>query len=145
MGRRRHKNTSDAQRDDSNIATDSEVLRSFIQKPKPYAPLVPSLPKPLTLLEDRRAWHPENKQNRNPGALQRSNTTLRIRGDAGTAKAKTSSGPLPRTVGFEQPKGVAICVRRNVRRQVLFASKNGIRKGAGAKHRRRTQWSDVKC
>lgn len=142
MARKRNRDTT--QRDASDIATDSEVLRNFIVKPKPYVPIIPSLPKPLTLLEDRRAWHPETKQIRNPGALQRSNTTLRIREDAGTAKAKTRSGPLPRTVGFEQPKGVAICVRRKVRREVLFA-KNRSRKGAAAAHRRRTEWSDVKC
>lgn len=46
-------------------------------------------------------------------------------------------------IGFEDPKRVLICVRRVVRREVLFA-KRKTRKGArGAK--RRNYYSDVRC
>jgi len=47
-------------------------------------------------------------------------------------------------IGFVQPGRTAVCVRRRVRKEVLFA-RNHTRRGAGSKNRRRNEWSKVKC
>jgi len=47
-------------------------------------------------------------------------------------------------VGFAQPDRTAICVRRRVRKEVLFA-RNRTGSGGRSKHRRRNFWSKVKC
>lgn len=145
MGRRRHKNTSDAQRDDSNIATDSEVLRSFIQKPKPYAPLVttPHLP-----TFDLRTWHPNpvTRPIAEPRAASRvtvKNGAVSVSGPSRTAVGNRRAGTLSPHVGFAAPKQVSVCIRRKTRRSVLFAKKR-TRKGAGSR-RKHNQWSSIGC
>lgn len=57
------------------------------------------------------------------------------------------SGPVavPAGIGFHRPETVAICVRRQQRREVLFAKK-AIRKGGRVSSRRHRRWySDIKC
>lgn len=47
-------------------------------------------------------------------------------------------------VRFAGPRGVSICAKRAIRRQVLFAlSKTGA--GSRARKRRRNEWSSVQC
>lgn len=47
-------------------------------------------------------------------------------------------------VAFEVPKRTVVCVRRKVRREVMFA-KRRTGKGSSRSYRHRSQWSDVRC
>lgn len=50
----------------------------------------------------------------------------------------------PEVFGFRNPKHVAVCARREARREVLFAKrKTGA--GSRARWRRRNEYSDVSC
>lgn len=142
MKKNRRNQRVTAERDDTDITTDSEVLRQFIQTPKPYKPVSFSLPAPspaLKAFSDLRRWHPDKV--RAADSLPRSAARLQI------AQGKTSfpkRSALPWRIGFAQPKGVAVCVRRKSRREVLFAL-NRTGAGARAYRRRRNEWSSVKC
>lgn len=144
MGRRR-KNTP-TQRDATDIANDSELLREFIQKPKPYRPIThpPHLTtfKPLTLLEDNRAWQPTPKPHRTAKAVPRNAAALTV--PRQIVRGGKTRSTIPSTVAFQKPSGVAVCVRRKVRREIMFALRQ-TRRGAAARRRRRNTWSDVKC
>lgn len=51
---------------------------------------------------------------------------------------------LPWNVAFAEPHKVAVCIRRKMRREVMFALKLN-RKGAGAGRRRRNWTSGITC
>ena len=51
---------------------------------------------------------------------------------------------LPWQLAFHQPKRIAICVRRKMRREVLHAFRL-TGKGSRARVRKRDQWSDISC
>lgn len=147
MARRQKSSNKSTQRDDTDIATDSEVLRKFITTPKPYAPIVTA---PLHLPSfDARRFHPEPITR--PIAEPRSASRLTLprqsavssQGVVQTPSRNSRKGTLPATVAFSQPKQVSVCIRRKARREVLFA-KQRTNKGARAR-RNRNQWSDVKC
>ena len=141
MARHKDHDKHQKQRDTSDIATDSDVLRQFIKKqsvvPRPI--VTPPPPKPLRLLEDRRTFHPD-KMTRPAGAVTKKATRLRA---GRSSSISRPHGPLPHHVGFSIPKQVAICIRRKIRKQVLFA-KNKTRKGSGSR-RNRNEWSDIVC
>lgn len=147
MAKRKSKQTHTAQRDDTDIATDTEVLRNFITKPKAYAPLVSP---PLHLPSfDARRFHPDpiNRPISQPRAASRlklpSARAVSVGGPFRTAVGNRRISSLPAQVAFSQPKQVSVCIRRKARREVIFAKKHA---GKGARARRaRNQWSDVKC
>lgn len=128
-------------RDTFDIATDSEVVRNFIKKQTltPRLHLAPPTFKTHQPMEDRRAFHPDGKTKRPIDAVPRSAARLKV------APASVRQNPLklPGRVAFTAPNGVAVCVRRKNRREVLFAL-NRTKKGAGSP-KRRNSWSDVKC
>lgn len=151
MARRRPKTspTSRVQRDNPSIARDTALLDSILEpvrhRPPLHDPLFDDPLDDLRVLEDRRTWHP-SPYTRPPRALdgRRSvhfvhpGTTLPAR------PLRAFGAPLSsRTVAFDHPRGVLVCVRRAQRRQVLFASR---RTGRGSRSpRRRSTWSDVSC
>lgn len=53
-------------------------------------------------------------------------------------------GAVNSRLGFAVPQNIIVCLRRAMRREVLFALKKR-RKGSGSKRRRRNQWSDIDC
>ena len=147
MAKRRNSSTKSTQRDDTDIATDSEVLRKFITTPKPYTPVVtPQLHLPSF---DARRFHPDpvTRPISEPRSSSRlripSNGAVSVSGPSRTAVGNRRAGTLPHNVAFSQPKQVSVCIRRKARREVLFA-KNRTNKGAKAR-RTRSQWSEVKC
>lgn len=88
---------------------------------------------------DRRQYHPERRL-RPPVSVQRHHRRL-------------LEQPRPRTLGalqpfakmkFAVPKGVAVCVRRKQRKEVLFA-KRRAGKGGPKRKPRFNEWSRVKC
>lgn len=138
MGRRRrpkHNQNYRDQRDTPDIATSLDVLSQFnLFTP----PVVRSSPMEI---EDHREYRP----------LERSKflTVPRILRSASIAR--TSSTRVAKFTQldlrggqqrFAVPKQTMVCVRRTIRRQVLFAKGRG---GGGHKRPRRNQWSNVRC
>lgn len=151
VAKRKQNQSHKTQRDDTDIATDSEVLRNFITKPKPYVPVVtpPQLHLPTF---DQRRFHPDPitrpiAEPRSAARLtipaHKSARAVSVGGPFRTAVGNSRIGSLPHQVAFQAPKRVAVCVRRKTRREVIFA-KNHAGKGSRAR-RSRNQWSDIKC
>lgn len=90
----------------------------------------------VTDIADRRRFHPMGPL-RPAGGLTRNSTRLKI------APAQ-KRGKLPSRISFNIPKHVAVCVRRKIRKEVIFASGKGGKGGRKAPYRR-NYWSDVRC
>jgi len=89
----------------------------------------------LREIEDRRTYHPER-------AARPARSLSKPRHRLVTPHQKGRR--IPYGVRFDDPVTTFVCVRRNTRRQVLFAKKK-TRKGSGARRRRRSWFSDVQC
>lgn len=109
-----------------------------------------SLPAPLTLLEDRRTYHPDGLF-RSPAAVPRYSSRLVISPAKKWSKSNARNTVRsrvrlfespPATVGFQRPSRVALCVRRKTRREVLFARGSG---GKGNRKGKRTYTSQFHC
>lgn len=87
--------------------------------------------------DDRRTFHPD-QSTRFPRA------SLSYANNIGVSRsAKNKSRRFPFAVGFKSPSRVYLCVRRKVRREVMFA-----KSGAGSRRMRRPKrnyYSDVRC
>lgn len=105
----------------------------------------------LSQFEDRRRWHPEGRY---APAVSFSNTRHRLRVVEPTPRAQVqvprgrfSRMPLrqsvPVRVGFQAPDRVLICVRRQRRKEVLFAKNKTGR--VGQKTPRFNFYSSVSC
>lgn len=106
-------------------------------------PSVPSSPIPLSYpIEDRRQYYPE--PDFGPalsfGSIPAEVTSRPIRR---SQKATLRSYLSPEVQAFKLPRGVAICIRRKQRREVLFAKKR-TRSGRG-RSKRRNLFSGVSC
>jgi len=103
---------------------------------------------PILLLEDRRAWHPDG-EFRLPAARYRSSMQLvakvgkngRLSRLSPSVRSFQYNAP-PVGVGFRRPDHVAICVRRAIRRAVLFAAGVG---GKRVRPGKRTYESGFRC
>lgn len=82
---------------------------------------------------DRRLWTPDPVLR--PGATPRRAGRL-------TPSTSTAPGSFPAGVKFADPKRVAVCVRRRIRREVIMAKGKG---GGGHRPPRRSYWTDVDC
>lgn len=95
----------------------------------------------LRSLEDRRTWHPGIY--RPPlvvGSKRRVLVGRTVRG------ARSSPSFLSSKLRFEAPRRVLVCIRRQRRREVLFASQRAGKSGLGRfKRRRRSEFSDISC
>lgn len=57
---------------------------------------------------------------------------------------RLKAGVKPQSVKFSIPRQVATCVRRKIRKEVMFALK--LRgKGSGSRRRKRNFWSRISC
>lgn len=150
MPRRRRRSGSPAhvQRDTPAIARDP--LLDWITRPARRAVLLtdPLLDDPLELrqLEDRREWTPE-PFTRPARALDGPLSARLVPARPNPSRRRIGAlQPLyspPVGVAFARPHGVAVCVRRHQRREVLFAAR---RTGKGARSpRHRSVWSSVSC
>jgi len=91
----------------------------------------------LRLFEDRRSFHPNKFISPARSIGPRSDARLMVQ----TAKRPALLSP---SVVFNEPRRILICVRRNVRKEVLHAL-NKAGAGSGRKKKHRTQFSDVSC
>lgn len=98
-----------------------------------------SLHEPILALEDRRTWHPL-PFSRPVMALERLAARL-----VPAVRNRPFKPPLWSGVRFAVPHKVALCVRRNRRKEVLHAKRIA---GSGAsrfKRRHRNAFSEVSC
>jgi len=116
--------------------------RSRVLRPTNLAPIVSHYPlNPLRDLDygqhDGRYWNP-TRATSGPASLTRGATRLN------PDKFQSLRGKqLPWRLQFALPRSVALCVRRRIRRQIMFAM--GLRgKGSGSK-RNRNVYSGIKC
>lgn len=110
----------------ARVSSAINLLRELSEGPRPFLSLLD--------LEDRRQWHPEGPK-RPARALSRSASRL--------MPTKSYTAAIGRGVRFAVPGKVAICVRRERRREVLFARRQ-TRRGSGAP-KRRNWFSAVSC
>lgn len=99
------------------------------------------VPSSLSLLEDRRQFHPLAEFRPARSFLTRPRLVI---AQPNVNKPRRSTLRIPSQVGFDVPRNVAVCVRRKSRKEVLHALRfTGRGSGGGAK--RRNYWSDVSC
>lgn len=146
MSRRNRRNRLDSERRDAfDIARRSLPLERLIS-PIPYSSTN------LRLYEDRRQWNPEpyteparsfsqSRHRLRVGANVRS-TAKRVSPGGGRNLWSALTWPSA-NVAFRQPRQVLICVRRQRRKEVLFAKGLGGRRGQRSP--RFTQYSSVSC
>lgn len=122
--------------------TTNRLMRdTFAIATRPALVLQPTLPVPVFLLEDRRAYHPDGRY-RAPAASPKSAARIvakPARSFGGHYKFRKYGSP---SIGFSRPSGVAICHKRKTRREVLFASGHS---GAGNRKGKRNYTSKFHC
>ena len=106
----------------------------------------------LQELEDRREWHPEGPARSARGFfIPRHRLVARVSSPQSGRTSSSFQSPflpslssVPISVGFQAPKQVAICIRRKVRREVIFAKGKA---GRGVRRRLPTRnfYSEVPC
>lgn len=85
-------------------------------------------------LEDNRLFTPD-RSIRRPMSVQ-----------IGQSKVVSKPFTKPWLLNFDRPKGVAICARRTIRKEVMFAKKYAGKRGLGrGKPRRVNFWSKIGC
>lgn len=100
----------------------------------------------LKTIEDRRTHYPD-PYTRPAASLPRSASRLVVSPNVNKPYVKTKPthpGAIPTGVSFAVPDRVAICVRRNRRKEVLHALKR-VGKGSGRSKRRKSRFSGVSC
>lgn len=131
----------------SNAHGTPSSLTKLLSRPGTVQPAItvarrlPTIPPLLT--GDRRYYQPDASV-RPAHASTRTASRLVVReprpdplGDS----IRAQGAGLPTGIQFRVPKQVAVCVRRNMRREVLFAKRAKIGNGA----RRRNMWSKISC
>lgn len=99
-------------------------------------------------VQDRRTWDPAPWKPAKTVSGGRPRIDVK-RGPNGRPLKSFSSrahivGSVTSRLGFKVPHDILVCVRRAMRREVLFALRRN-KKGAGAKRRRRNEYSDIDC
>lgn len=95
----------------------------------------------LREIEDRRLFNPDPA--RAPKGLRTWVVPVVAKPPKAAPTAKPAVRPKVTRLAFKSPLGVAICVRRKIRRSVIHALGKA---GKGSKRpRRRNAWSDVRC
>jgi len=122
--------------------TNTRSMRdTFAIATRPALVLRPSLPVPVFLLEDRRAFHPDGRY-RAPAASPKAAARIvakPARSVGGHYKFGIYGSP---SIGFSRPDNVAICHKRKTRREVIFASGHS---GSGNRKGKRTYTSKFHC
>lgn len=135
MARRSNRSTTLSQREIFNpsLARLLTPIR-LLPLPEPWTPPPAPIPRSRRAVVlstgDRRAWRPD-RSTRPPAAMY-----------PGAARV-VAKPAIAAATRFADPRSVAICIRRSIRKEVLFALKK-TRKGSGSK-RRRNFWSEVHC
>lgn len=138
-------------RSDAPIVRDSfrDLQRQSLAPLREHTPVAIKPPRRLQIIEDRRRWAPTDQVREVSGRPARVVTVKPRPSVAKHAAGNTFKSGLrswtPKNVDgfqFNDPRRTVICLRRKVRKQVIFA-KNLTRAGAGKK--RLNQWSKIRC
>lgn len=116
------------------------------------APLLRSLPvnvglrSPLLSYSDRREYHPDDffAPLYSSSVFARDVVDKNVNKAARSVRFRSPFMSTPTRLGVRIPNKVALCVRRKVRREVIFA-KRKFGAGSRARFRRRNYWSEVSC
>lgn len=139
-----------AKRDATAVASPSLSQLLSPIKPTPR-PIVTTAPKKLTKIEDRRTYHPQGPQ-RPARSVQKAHHKLRAisarRSSPQVVKPprrlRKAVQKLSDRIGFEGPRKVLICIRRRMRKEVMFAlGKTGA--GAKARTHHQSYYSSIRC
>lgn len=139
---------------DANVVASDMLLSSLVEPVSPSTLLDPLTDDPLLSFEDRRTFHPDPSSR--PALLSYASDVIQSQVSNRLNKA-VYSFPGVRAfdraqargravLAFRDPRRVAICVRRHIRREVLFAIDPRRKFGSGAGKRRRRNWaSAIRC
>lgn len=126
MSKRKRRKDNSRQRDNNNIASTS-LLHNTVY----------SL---LSDIEDARHYSPERVR---PAKGLSKGAARIIAGPSRSLRSLSNKVFAPDVFKFNKPHNVAVCVRRQRRKEVLFALK---RNGKGSRsRRRRNAYSDISC
>lgn len=122
-------------RDTLDIANDP---LSSLLRPLSVSRVLDPPVEPLLEVDDRRSWHPERSDR----------PVMSVSGPVGVQVVRPARGlsvpPVPAQVSFRSPNRVVTCVRRERRREVMFAlGRTG--KGSRSRRHRRSWRSDFSC
>lgn len=134
MGKRRSGRVTNISKSTSGRVVSNNANRRLIRD---YS--IPRLT-PLIAIEDRRTFHPE--QAARPA---RSFLSAKHRLVASSTPAARREFKPPVGVSFHAPERVLICVRRERRRQVIFALGKAGGGGAKRRHVKRNYYSEIGC
>lgn len=155
MARRRRKNSSSGERDTSVIAN-AGVARQSHLSPVQFE-------SSLQEIEDRRTFHPVGPYRpiRRVSTAAPATVTLRDRKykKAAAVVGRSWRSPLFRganvlsalrsqtkaSLALSNPERVVACVRRQRRKEVLFAERKAGRSGRALRRRRRNETSNYRC
>jgi len=99
----------------------------------------------LRSIEDRRTWHPEGPQ-RPARTLSRARQRFTLVEPLKRNQKRTPAySGVNATVAFAAPESVAVCVRRQQRKEVLHARKKTGRGKGRQKRPRRSWYSSISC
>lgn len=108
----------------------------------------------LTEFEDRRRWYPSSyTEPARSFSAPRSRLTVvsrvshpRTVGRVDASRSLSSAWSQTRaTVAFAEPRRTVLCVRRNIRKEVLHALDRVRPGGSGRSRSHWTEWSSVRC
>lgn len=138
------------QRDTTDIATPSRNTRPrAVRSPSHSVTLAPV---DMRLFEDRRTFHPEQadrpaiKIGGSPARLESRNrpATKKVTKWQKDVFGDTLRSQTKGAIAFKLPSRVILCIRRNIRRQIMFALRLR-KKGSGASRRRYNWISKIGC
>lgn len=130
-----------------NAISSSIASRRLLQLPVPVALALRSvtlktLSDRLTKIEDRRTWSPLGPK-RSARSFNKAHHTLVVKKPR-LKSAANVFGALSHKVRFAAPRKVLVCVRRQARKEVIFAKgKNG--RGVRRRNPKRNWFSSVSC
>lgn len=104
-------------------------------------PLPQWYPRPISnlrVIEDRRTFHPDFV----PRTFSRSPAKIQVRNAPRNQKIQTPPTPRPH-YSFNAPDRVLVCVRRQRRKEVLFAKRHAGK--SGQRKPRFNQFSNISC
>lgn len=100
-------------------------------------------------VEDNRRWHPEPPARGKTVSGGRPRIVVK-RGPNGRPlkskflKPSAAVSSVTSRLGYAVPRNIISCIRRAMRREIIFAFKKQ-KKGAGARRRRRNEKSNIDC
>lgn len=152
MARRRRRTETRRSEETPDFSSPERLLRTIKPPSVKLSPVVETIvrhtsPTALREIEDRRTYHPQGPKRPARSVDKPLHRLVITKGPEHPAPSKRSQATLsalPKGVSFHAPKKVLVCVRRQARKEVLFAlSKTG--KGARARRRRHSYYSKIGC